>query len=205
MAQIMGGHFGGERTATKVLQSGFYWPTLFKDSQKFVRNCDSCQRAGNLPHNHEMPQQGILEIEVFAVWGIDFMGPFSPSFSNTYILVAVDYVSKWIEAIASPTNDTRVTNGQAEVSNRELKRTLERTVGAFSKSWARKLDDALWAYRTTFKTPIGMSPYQLVYGKACHLPVKLEQRAYWATRFLNFDAKAVGEKKLLQLNELDEF
>ena len=70
------GHFGGERTTTKVLQCGFYWPTLYRDSREFVRNCDSCQRAGNLPHGYAMPQQGILEIELFDVWGIDFMGAF---------------------------------------------------------------------------------------------------------------------------------
>ena len=72
------------------------------------------------------------------------------------------------------------------------------------KDWALKLDDALWAYRTAFKTPIGLTPYQLIYGKSCHLSIELEYKAYWATRALNFDMMKAGKKRLLQLNELDE-
>ncbi|CAM8954730.1 unnamed protein product [Rhodiola kirilowii] len=184
------------------------------------------------------------------------MGPFPPSYGNRFILVAVDYVSKWVEAIASPTQDAKVvtklfkkvifprfgvprtvisdggahfkekqfkallkkyavyhkvatpyhpqTSGQVEVSNREIKTILDKTVGNSRKDWSSKLDDALWAYRTAFKTPIGMSPFRLIYGKPCHLPVELEYKSFWAVRELNFNMKTAGEKRLLDLNELDE-
>ncbi|GKF89207.1 reverse transcriptase domain-containing protein [Tanacetum coccineum] len=157
------------------------------------------------------------------------MGSFPNSRGNKYTLVAVDYLSKWVEAKAFPTNDVRVvvkilkslfarfgtphainsdrgtnfcndqfakvmlkysvthrlatayhpqTSGQVEVSNRGLKRILEWTVGENLASWSDKLDDALWAFPTAFKTRIGCTPYKLVYGKACHLPIELEHKGY---------------------------
>nr|GFA87376.1 reverse transcriptase domain-containing protein [Tanacetum cinerariifolium] len=95
-------------------------------------------------------------------------------------------------------------SGQVEVTNCGLKRTLERTVGENHASWSDKLEDALWAFRTTFKTSIFYTPYRLVYGKACHLPLELEHKAYWALKHANFDLKTAGDHRKLQLNELNE-
>ncbi|GKF22753.1 reverse transcriptase domain-containing protein, partial [Tanacetum coccineum] len=96
------------------------------------------------------------------------------------------------------------TSGQVEVSNRGLKRILERTVGENRASWSDKLDDALWAFHTAYKTPIGCTPYKLVYGKACHLPIELEHKAYWALKHANFDLKTAGDQHKVQLNKLSE-
>nr|GEU45573.1 reverse transcriptase domain-containing protein [Tanacetum cinerariifolium] len=87
------------------------------------------------------------------------------------------------------------TSGQVEVSNRGLKRILERTIGQNRASWSDKLDDTLWAFRTAYKTPIRCTPYKLVYGKACHLPVELEHKAYWALKQVNFDLAVAGDHR----------
>ncbi|KAG7585655.1 Ribonuclease H-like superfamily [Arabidopsis thaliana x Arabidopsis arenosa] len=253
----IGGHLATFKTVQKILQAGLWWPSMFKDAHGFIAKCDPCQRMGNITRKNEMPQNPILEVEVFDVWGIDFMGPFNPtSHRNKYILVAVDYVSKWVEAIASPTNDHKVvlklfksiifprfgipkavisdggshfinkvfesllkkhgvkhkvatpyhpqTNGQVEVSNRQIKAILARVVGVSKRDWSTKLDDTLWAYRTAYKTPIGRTPFQMLYGKSCHLPVEVEYKAIWATKLLNLDIKEAQEKRSVDLHELEE-
>jgi transposase InsO family protein len=96
------------------------------------------------------------------------------------------------------------TNGQAETSNRQLKSILNKTIEKGGTDWSKKLDGALWAYRTAFKTPIGMTPYQFVYGKACHLPVELEHKAYWAIKEMNLDLDAAVVKRRIQISELEE-
>nr|GEV83226.1 reverse transcriptase domain-containing protein [Tanacetum cinerariifolium] len=249
------GHYGANYTVKKVFDSGFYWPTIYKDAFELIKHCDSCQRQGKISQKDEMLQNSIQICKIFDVWGIDFMGPFPSSKGNKYILVVVDYLSKWVEAKALPTNDARVvvkflkflfsqfgtpkaiisdrgthfcneqfsrvmakygvthrlsaeyhpqTTGQVEVTNCGLKRILERTVGENRASWSDKLEDALWAFRTAFKTSVGCTPYHLVYGKACHLPLELEHKAYWALKHANFDLKTAGDHQKLQLNELSE-
>ncbi|GJU70156.1 reverse transcriptase domain-containing protein [Tanacetum coccineum] len=182
-----GGHHGANLTAKKVFDAGFFWPTIYKDAHELVKNCDSCQRQGKISQRDEMPQNSIQVCEIFDIWGIDFMGPFPSSRGNKYILVAVDYVFAKVMLKYGVTHRLSTayhpqTSRQVEVSNRGLKRILERTVGENRASWSDKLDDALWAFRTAYKTPIGCTPYKLVYGKACHLPIELEHKAYWALK-----------------------
>nr|GEY37102.1 reverse transcriptase domain-containing protein [Tanacetum cinerariifolium] len=96
------------------------------------------------------------------------------------------------------------TSGQVKVSNRGLKRILERTMGENRAYWSDKLDDALWAFRTSFKTPIGCTPYKLVYEKACHLPIELEHKAYWALKHCNYNLLTAGDHRKVQLNDVNE-
>jgi hypothetical protein len=97
------------------------------------------------------------------------------------------------------------TSGQVELSNRELKFISEKTINKSRSDWPTKINDALWAYRTALKNPMGMYPYKKVYGKACHLSVELEHKARWVVKQLNFELKTAGEKRILDLHLLDEW
>ncbi|GJX32065.1 reverse transcriptase domain-containing protein [Tanacetum coccineum] len=208
-------------TAKKVFDSRFYWPTIYRDAYDLVTRCDACQRQGKISQRDEMPQNAIQVYEIFDVWGIDFMVPFPSSQGKKYILVAIDYLSKWVKAKALPTNEARVVCKIFKISLRPIlgpscylyviawyhfcnDQFWQRTVGEHRASWSDKLDDALWAFRTAFKTPIGCTPYKLVYEKACHLPIELEHKAYWALKHCNYDLVTAGDHRKVQMNELNE-
>ncbi|GJY99117.1 reverse transcriptase domain-containing protein [Tanacetum coccineum] len=208
-----------------------------------------------------LPQRRFTSLDFISVfkdaneYGLDFMGPFPQFRGNKYILVAVDYVFKWVKAQTLPTNNARVvvkflrslfarfgvpkalisdrgtnfcnsqlekalqrygvthklstpyhpqSNGQTKVTNRSIKRILERLVGYIPKDWSEKLNDALWAFRTAYKTPTGYTPFRLVYEKAGHLPIEIEHKAHWALKQCNMDLTLASESRLMQLNEIAE-
>ncbi|GJX24287.1 reverse transcriptase domain-containing protein [Tanacetum coccineum] len=214
------GHYSANYTATKVFDSGFYWPTIYKDAHDLVTRCDTCQRQGKISQRDEMPQNSI-QVEAKALPTNDarvvckFLKSLFARFGAPRAIISdrgtyfcndqfAKVMLKYGVTHRLSTAYHPQTSEQVEVSNRGLKRILERTVGENRGSWLDKLDDALWAFRTAYKTPIGCTPYKLVYEKACHLPIELEHKAYWALKHANFDLETAGDHRKVQLNELNE-
>nr|GEU56458.1 DNA-directed DNA polymerase [Tanacetum cinerariifolium] len=185
------GHHGANLTAKKVFDAGFFWPTIYRDAHAMIKSCDTCQRQGKISQRDEMPQNIIQEgISTFSAIISDHGTHFC---NDQFARVMTKYgVTHRLATAYHPQ-----TSGQVEVFNRGLKRILKRTVGENRASWLDKLDDALWAFRTAFKTLIGCTPYKLVYGKSCHLPIELEHKAYWALKHANFDLKTAERTKKL--------
>ncbi|GJW26569.1 reverse transcriptase domain-containing protein [Tanacetum coccineum] len=201
---------------------------LDADHLSMLENRD-IQRSRNISSRSEMPQNNIQVCEVFNIWGLDFMGPFPDSKGNKYIVVAVDYVSKWVEAQAFPNNDAHVvvkflrglfarfgvpkaliSDRRTHFCNSQLERAMQRYAVTHKlvrynlKNWSEKLNDALWAFRTAYKTSTSCTPFRLVYGKPCHLPVEIEHKAYWALKQCNMDLRAAAKNRFMEVNKLGE-
>nr|GEY44159.1 hypothetical protein [Tanacetum cinerariifolium] len=172
-----GGHHGANFTAKKVFDAGFFWPTIYKDAYDLygvihrLSTAYHPQTSGQV----EVSNRGLKRI-----------------LERTVRENRVFWSEKLDDALWA---FRTAYNGQVEVSNRGLKRILERTIGENQASWSDKLDDALWAFRKAYKTTIGCTPCKLVYGKACHLPIDLEHKAYWALKQANFDLTVVGDHR----------
>ncbi|GJR65683.1 retrovirus-related pol polyprotein from transposon TNT 1-94 [Tanacetum coccineum] len=133
-----GGHYGANFTAKKIFDAGFFWPTIYKDAYEFVKTCDACQKQGKISQRDEMPQNAIQVCEIFDLWGIDFMGPFPSSRGNKYILVAVDYLSKWVEAKAlaeGPSSNECQVEGHESVVSKDFREDVRVKHKAY---WALK-------------------------------------------------------------------
>ncbi|GJY22640.1 reverse transcriptase domain-containing protein [Tanacetum coccineum] len=192
-----GGHHGANYTAKKVFDSGFYWPTICQDAHDLCASSLTCgasilwdrSRLLDGTSTFSWPsttcQNGLKRKR---------SPPMTPELSCLNMGLPTDHSTAYHPH----------TSGQVEVSNRGLKRILERTVGENRASWSDKLEDALWAFCTAFKTPIGCTPYKLVYGKAFHLPIELEHKPYYALKHCNFNIKTACDHRKVQMNELNE-
>eukprot|EP00253_Pinus_taeda_P029756 PITA_29756 len=161
-----------------------------------------------------MPLRPQLVIEPFERWALDFVGPINPSSNQkTYILVATDYVTKWVEAKALPraTEDSVIqflfhlfANGQVESSNKVIESILTKTIALHRHDWAARLPEALWAYRTTWRSTTGYSPYQLVFGKQPIFPIEFKIQTLRIAQEVGLDLSEAQINRLHQINELDK-
>ncbi|GJS53153.1 reverse transcriptase domain-containing protein [Tanacetum coccineum] len=188
----------------KVYEAGFFCPSIFKDAKDYVMRCDACQRSENISSRSEMPQNNIQFLRrLFARFGVPkaLISDRGTHFCNSQLEKALQ---KYGVMHKLSTAYHPQTNGQTEVTNKATKRILERSIGYNPKNWSEKLDDALWAFRTAYKTPTGCTPFRLVYGKACHLPVEIEHKAYLALKQCNMDLTAAAKNRFMELNEFME-
>ncbi|MCO5573220.1 hypothetical protein L7F22_026989 [Adiantum nelumboides] len=252
-----GGHFSAEKMAKSILYAGIWWPTLFMDAEEFVKRCDDCQRTKTPRGRDDMPLRQMMGARAFAKWGIDFVGPCPPAYKShaQYIIVATDYLTKWVESKATTKNDAKMTaqflyeniftryslpieivsdrgihfinevieqlldefmvihrksapyhpqaNGQAESTNKILVTVLTKIVSESRADWDQKLHSALWAYRVAYKTSIGTTPFNMVYGIHAILPLEFLIPTLRVAKELEWTGHELS-KQIDVLEKLDE-
>ncbi|KAI5432744.1 hypothetical protein KIW84_020156 [Lathyrus oleraceus] len=177
---FFGTHSNGHAMAKKMLRAGYYWLTMESDCCKFVKKCHKCQIYADKIHVPSTPLNVISSPRPFSMWGIDMIGMIEPKASNghRFILVAIDYFTKWVEA-ASYANVTKQVvvrpkmNGVVEAANKNIKKIIQKIVVTY-KDWHEMLPFALHGYRTSICTSTGATPFSLVYGMEAVLPVEVE-------------------------------
>ncbi|MCO5555202.1 hypothetical protein L7F22_008745 [Adiantum nelumboides] len=252
-----GGHFSAEKMAKSISYAGIWWPTLFMDAEEFVKRCNDCQRTKTPRGRDDMPLRPMMGARPFAKWGIDFVGPCPPAYKShvQYIIVAMDYLTKWVEAKTTTKNDAKTTaqflyeniftryglpieivsdrgthfinemieqlldefmvihqksspyhpqaNGQAESTNKILVTILTKIVSESRADWDQKLHSALWAYRVAYKTSIGMTPFNMVYGIQAILPLEFLIPTLRVAKKLEWTGHELSEQ-IDVLEKLDE-
>ncbi|MCO5556627.1 hypothetical protein L7F22_010178 [Adiantum nelumboides] len=253
-----GGHFSAEKMAKSILYAGICWPTLFKDAEEFIKRCDDCQRTKNHRGKDDMPLRPMMGARAFTKWGIDFVGPIAPPAYKShaqYIIVAIDYLTKWVEAKATTKNDAKTTaqflyeniftryglpieivsdrgthfinevienlldefmvihlkstpyhpqvNGQAESTNKILVTVLTKIVSESRTDWDQKLHSSLWAYRVAYKTSIGTTPFNMVYGIQAILLLEFLLPTFRVAKELEWTGHELSEQIEI-LEKLDE-
>ncbi|XP_070042812.1 uncharacterized protein [Nicotiana tomentosiformis] len=193
-ASPYGENLGGDKTAAKLSQSGFYWPTMFKDAHAFVKRCDRCQRTSIISRSHKMPLKSILEVEAVA-------------FLMNDAKVVVIFVKKNI-FMRFGTPRALISDGGTHFCNKLLGNLLakygmrHKVAPAYHTQISGQVEVSNSEVKQNFRED---SECRLVYGKACHLSIELENKSYWVIKKLNFGMDLAGEKWMLQLNELEEF
>ncbi|KAG9447255.1 hypothetical protein H6P81_013383 [Aristolochia fimbriata] len=226
---ICGAHQAGPKLHLQTKRLGYYWPSMLRDAIEVARTCKQCQLHADYIHQAPEPLHPTVASWPFEAWGMDIIGPISPKFDSDrqYILAATDYFSKWAEAAAyrevkaATVVDfirtqiiyrygvpryimTDNANGLAEAFNKTLCKILKKTIGANKRSWDEKLGEALWAYRTSFRTPTQSTPYSLVYGTEAVLPLEVQLPSLRIAMREGLTTEECAQLRLAELESLDE-
>eukprot|EP00253_Pinus_taeda_P007255 PITA_07255 len=209
-----GGHFADCRTGHKVPQTGYYWPTIFKDAKKFVQACDSCQKAGcpeyvtkwvEAEAFPKATKDSVIQflIHLFVRYGLprEIIIDGGPQFAENKIAATLNnyHVQHKITTPYHPQ-----ANGQVERNNKIIEAILTKTIASHRRDWAARLPEALWAYRTTWRSTTGYSPYQLVFGKQPIFPIEFKIQKLGTTQEVGLDLTEAQINRLQQINELDK-